>query len=150
VIIKNLPMREKAKICVFPHLLLYIFACIVFLPIALATMLPTHGLLLLAWLALVFIALIHAFVLRLGRQVYVTDHAVGFKTGVFSKDVTEIALSKIETIEIHQPFMGRMFGYGALRLRGIGSSNDFTPYVKDPTGFKNLVTDRAEQIRPAA
>jgi uncharacterized membrane protein YdbT with pleckstrin-like domain len=143
-------MKRKAKICALPYLLPYIFASIIFLPIAVATAVPTHGLLLLVWVVIVFIALVHAFVLRLGKQVYVTDHAVGFKTGVFSKDITEMSLSKIETIEIHQPFIGRMFGYGALRFRGTGASNDFTPYVKDPKGFKNIVTDRAEQTRAPA
>ena len=143
-------MKQKAKICALPYLLPYIFASIIFLPIAVATAVPTHGLLLLAWVVIVFVALVHAFVLRLGKQVYVTDHAVGFKTGVFSKDVTEMSLSKIETIEIHQPFIGRMFGYGALRFRGTGTSNDFTPYIKDPNRFKNIVTDRAEQTRAAA
>ena len=97
-----------------------------------------------------FIALIHTFVLRLGKQVYITDRAVGFKTGIFSKDVTEMSLSKIETIEIHQSIIGRMFGYGTLRFRGTGASNDFTPYIKDPNGFKNMVIARAEQIGAAA
>jgi uncharacterized membrane protein YdbT with pleckstrin-like domain len=143
-------MKQKAKICALPYLLPYIFASIIILPIAVAIAVPTHGLLLLVWVVIVFIALVHAFVLRLGKQVYVTDHAVGFKTGVFSKDITEMSLSKIETIEIHQPFIGRMFGYGALRFRGTGTSNDFTPYIKDPNRFKNIVTDRAEQTRAAA
>ena len=139
-------MKQKARISAFPYLLPYSLASIIFLPIALATMAPTHALMLLAWVMIVFVALIHSFVIRLGKQVYVTDHVVGFKTGMFTKDVTEMSLSKIETIEVHQPFMGRMFGYGALRFRGTGASNDFTPYIKDPNGFKNLVTDRAAQM----
>jgi uncharacterized membrane protein YdbT with pleckstrin-like domain len=121
-----------------------------FVPIAVATISLTHGLMLLAWVVIVFIALIHTFVLRLGKQVYITDHAVGFKTGIFSKDVTEMSLSKIETIEIHQSVIGRMFGYGTLRFHGTGVSNDFTPCIKDPNGFKNMVIARAEQIGAAA
>ena len=143
-------MKQKAKTFALPYLLPYIFASIIFLPIAVATIVPTHGLMLLAWVVLVFIALIHAFVIRLGKQVYVTDRAVGFKTGILCKDVTEMSLTKIETIEIHQPIIGRMFGYGALRFRGTGASNDFTPYIKDPNGFKNVVTDRVKQIGDAA
>ena len=143
-------MKQKARISAFPYLLRYSLASIIFLPIALATMAPTHALMLLAWVMIVFVALIHSFVIRLGKQVYVTDHAVGFKTGILSKDVTEMSLSKIETIEIHQPIIGRMFGYGALRFRGTGASNDFTPYIKDPNGFKNVVTDRVKQIGDAA
>jgi uncharacterized membrane protein YdbT with pleckstrin-like domain len=95
-------MKQKAKICALPWLLPYIIASVIFLPIAVATISPTHGLMLLAWVVIVFIALIHTFVLRLGKQVYITDRAVGFKTGILSKDVTEMSLSKIETIEIHQ------------------------------------------------
>jgi uncharacterized membrane protein YdbT with pleckstrin-like domain len=98
----------------------------------------------------VFIALIHTVVLRLGKQVYITDHAVGFKTGIFRKDVTEMSLSKIETIEIYQSIIGRMFGDGTLRFRGSGVSNDFAPYIKDPNGFKNMVISRAKQIGAAA
>ena len=143
-------MKQKAKICALPWLLPYIIASVIFVPIAVATISPTHGLMLLAWVVIVFIALIHTFVLRLGKQVYLTDHAVGFKTGVFSKDVTEMSLSKIETIEIHQSIIGRMFGYGTLRFHGTGVSNDSTPYIKDPNGFKNMVIARAEQVGAAA
>ena len=95
-------MKQKAKISALPWLLPYIIASVIFVPIAVATISPSHGLLLLAWVVIVFIALVQTFVLRLGKQVYITDHAVGFKTGIFSKDVTEMSLSKIETIEIHQ------------------------------------------------
>lgn len=143
-------MKQKAKICALPWLLPYIIACVIFLPIAVATISPTHGLMLLAWVMILFIALIHTLVLRLGRQVYITDHAVGFKTGIFRKDVTEMSLSKIETIEIHQSIIGRMLGYGTLRFHGTGVSNDFTPHIKDPNGFKNMVMARAEQIGAAA
>jgi uncharacterized membrane protein YdbT with pleckstrin-like domain len=143
-------MKQKAKICTLPWLLPYIIASVIFVPIAVATISPTHGLMLLAWVVILFIALIHIFVLRLGKQVYITDHAVGFKTGIFSKDVTEMSLNKIETIEIHQSILGRMFGYGTLRFRGTGFSNDFTPRIKDPNGFKNMVIARAEQIGAAA
>jgi len=58
--------------------------------------------------------------------------------------------SKIETIEIHQSIIGRMFGYGTLRFHGTGVSNDSTPYIKDPNGFKNMVIARAEQVGAAA
>jgi Bacterial PH domain len=61
-----------------------------------------------------------------------------------------MSLSKIETIEIHQSIMGRMFGYGTLRFRGTRVSNDFPPYIKEPNGFKNMVVARAEQIGAAA
>jgi membrane protein YdbS with pleckstrin-like domain len=88
-------MKQKAKICALPWLMPYVIASVIFAPIAVATISPTHGLMLLAWVMIVFIALIHTFVLRLGRQVYITDHAVGFKTGIFRKDVTEMSLSKI-------------------------------------------------------
>lgn len=111
------------------------------------------------WLALAVavIALIIAFyewlVLRCIEQ-GVTNHRVIRKTGVISRQSTELRLASIETVDLRQSFWGRIFRYGNVEITGRGETAMFLERVADPIGVKRAIetaySGYAEGVRAGA
>jgi len=80
------------------------------------------------------------FVVGATTEFAVTDHRVIVKRGIFSLHTIEIALDKIESVDVDQTLLGRMLGYGTVTIRGVGSSWDPIPQIADPIAFRNAIT----------
>ncbi len=52
----------------------------------------------------------------------VTNRRVVRKTGIMSRETTELRLASIETIDLRQSAWGRLFGYGDVVLTGRGET----------------------------
>jgi uncharacterized membrane protein YdbT with pleckstrin-like domain len=57
--------------------------------------------------------------------------------GWIARNTTEILLSKIESVHVHQSLFGRMFGYGTLAIQGTGGLSDPFCYVPAPFEFRD-------------
>jgi uncharacterized membrane protein YdbT with pleckstrin-like domain len=77
------------------------------------------GLLLLAALAT-----IGPFIRYKTSEFAVTNKRVIVKDGFLRRRSLELNLSKIESVAVNQGLVGRLFGYGTLRVRGTGSTNE--------------------------
>jgi uncharacterized membrane protein YdbT with pleckstrin-like domain len=108
-------------------------------------------------LAVAVIALIIAFyewlVLRCIEQ-GVTNHRVIRKTGVISRQSTELRLASIETVDLRQSFWGRIFRYGNVEITGRGETAMFLQRLADPIGVKRAIetaySGHAEHMRAGA
>ncbi|HEX6614519.1 MAG TPA: PH domain-containing protein [Rhodanobacteraceae bacterium] len=93
-------------------------------------------------LAVAIIALAIAFydwlVLRSIEQ-GVTNHRVIRKTGVVSRQSTELRLASIETVDLRQSFWGRIFRYGSVEITGRGETAMFLERLADPIGVKRAI-----------
>ena len=69
----------------------------------------------------------------------VTNKRVIFKTGIISRKSEEMKISSIETVEIVQSVMGRVFGFGTLVVTGRGISNLVFKSVNDPMDVKRKI-----------
>lgn len=67
-----------------------------------------------------------------------TTNRVVAKTGFISRRVSEIALGKIESTDIDQGVIGRLFGFGDLVIQGSGGREASTP------GLGRILQFRAE------
>jgi len=103
-------------------------------------LLPLHGL----GLILLLLAPIWVWYLSKSFELSMDDKSVRFRKGFLSKKVYSMAIRQIESIELRQSLGGRIFNYGALRFRGTGASNDYTPIIKDPEAFKSEVERRMQ------
>lgn len=65
----------------------------------------------------------------------ITSTRLILKTGVIGRDSRDINVRKIEEIEIHQSFLGRIFGYGTLIIRGEGMDAIELPPIARPRVF---------------
>ena len=99
------------------------------------------------------IALYEWLVLRSIEQ-GVTNHRVFRKTGVVSRQSTELRLASIETVDLRQSFWGRILGFGSIEITGRGETAMFLQRLDDPIGVKRAIetaySQYAESIRAGA
>lgn len=69
----------------------------------------------------------------------VTNKRVIYKTGIISRKSEEMKLGSIETVEIDQGILGRMLGYGNIRVTGRGTSDVLFRAVDDPMAVKRQI-----------
>jgi uncharacterized membrane protein YdbT with pleckstrin-like domain len=92
---------------------------------------PTLGLTL-------FLALYEYLRLRFIEQ-GVTNKRVILKTGIVSRRTEEMKLSSIETVEIDQGIVGRLFGFGTVKVTGRGISDVVFARIDDPMAVKRQI-----------
>jgi hypothetical protein len=78
----------------------------------------------------------------------VTTRRVVVKTGVASRRTIEMLLNKVETIEVAEPGMGRMLGYGSITLIGTGGTSEQFHKIAKPLVFRNEVQQQIEALTP--
>jgi len=72
-------------------------------------------------------------------EIAVTNNRVIGKKGIIRRQTYEYGLNKIESIEVKQSILGRIFSYGDIVLIGSGSSNLIIPAIKNPEEFKKQI-----------
>ncbi|WP_052445048.1 PH domain-containing protein [Chromohalobacter japonicus] len=65
-----------------------------------------------------------------------TNKRVILKTGIISRNTQEMKLTSIETVEIRQGILGRILGYGTMKVTGRGVSDVEMKYLDDPMSVK--------------
>lgn len=66
-------------------------------------------------------AAISTIIKKLTLEQAVTNKRVIQKTGLISRNIEEMRLSKIETVEFNQSILGRVMGMGTVRITGVQS-----------------------------
>ena len=69
----------------------------------------------------------------------VTNKRVILKRGIISRQTEEMKISSIETVEIIQGVMGRVFGYGNIKVTGRGISDLMFVKINDPMDVKRKI-----------
>ena len=94
------------------------------------------------WLIFPIIGLIKLFFIENG----LTSNRVIFKSGIIGRDTEEMRLSKIETVEIKQGIIGRIFGFGNVIITGTGTSSVVFRYVSNPINVKKEIESQLDKI----
>ncbi|MCW2120033.1 PH domain-containing protein [Flavobacterium sp. 7A] len=66
----------------------------------------------------------------------ITNRRVIIKTGLISRYSFEMNLSKIESINVDQGILGRILGYGSIRIVGSGGTKEIFPNILNPLEFR--------------
>ena len=66
----------------------------------------------------------------------ITNRRVIIKTGLISRKTFEMNLSKIESVNVDQTIMGRILGYGTIRIVGSGGTKEEFPTIQKPLEFR--------------
>ncbi len=69
----------------------------------------------------------------------VTNKRVILKRGIISRRTEEMKISSIETVEIIQGVIGRVFGYGNIKVTGRGLSDLIFIKINDPMDVKRKI-----------
>jgi uncharacterized membrane protein YdbT with pleckstrin-like domain len=79
----------------------------------------------------------------------VTNMRVLVKIGYMSRRTWEMGFSKIESVGVEEPVLGRMLGYGTVVLRGVGGTPEPFDNINHPIEFRKHLQQQIESS-PAA
>ena len=79
---------------------------------------------------------------RLTTETDVTDRRVVHKTGFIKRRTFEIALDKIESVDVEQTILGRIFNYGDVTIMGVGEGKQTISTIASPLAFRSAITAR--------
>ena len=85
---------------------------------------------------------LRAWFIRWMTEIVVTDRRVIYVHGLIQRHSIEVHMDKIESVDVDQSVLGRMFDYGDVTIRGTGSTMEPLRGVDRPIAFRNEVTAR--------
>ncbi len=80
---------------------------------------------------------------RATSEFVITNRRVVIKVGWFNHDAFEMNLSKIESVNVSQPLIGRILGYGTIIIIGTGGSKELFHNISKPKEFKRKFMEYA-------
>jgi uncharacterized membrane protein YdbT with pleckstrin-like domain len=90
--------------------------------------------------------LILAYLKYISTELAITNKRVIAKFGFISRRTVEINLGKIESIQVQQGILGRIFNYGSLVVSGAGNPQAPVPGISDPMTFRRAFTETQEKM----
>jgi uncharacterized membrane protein YdbT with pleckstrin-like domain len=96
------------------------------------------------------IVLLAGSIRRNATEMAVTTRRVVVKTGLASRRTIEMLLNKVETIEVSEPGMGRVLGYGSITMIGTGGTSEGFHKIAHPLEFRNAAQLEIEKMTPGA
>jgi uncharacterized membrane protein YdbT with pleckstrin-like domain len=98
-------------------------------------------------LLLPLLSLLQNVIIWTSRQYVVTDWRVIQVSGVFSKEVTDSSLEKVNDVKLDQSFLGRLFDYGDLEILTASELgvNRFT-HVGQPVHLKTAMLNAKDKL----
>jgi uncharacterized membrane protein YdbT with pleckstrin-like domain len=79
---------------------------------------------------------------RLTTETDVTNRRVVHKTGFITRKTFEMALDKIESVDVDQSISGRILDYGNVTILGVGEGRQTIRTIASPLAFRNAITAR--------
>jgi uncharacterized membrane protein YdbT with pleckstrin-like domain len=72
----------------------------------------------------------------------VTNLRVVHKTGFIKRRTFEMSLDKVESVDVNQSILGRIFNYGNVTILGVGEGRETISTIASPLEFRNFITAR--------
>jgi uncharacterized membrane protein YdbT with pleckstrin-like domain len=72
----------------------------------------------------------------------VIDRRVIYARGFIPRHTVEVNMDKIESVDVDQSVLGRIFDYGDVTIMGTGTTHEPLRNVDRPIAFRNEVTAR--------
>ena len=80
------------------------------------------------------------------RKYVVTSYRVIQLAGVFSKNITDSSMEKVNDVKLSQSFLGRMFGYGDIEILTASDLGvNLFKRIGNPVKFKTAMLNAKEQ-----
>jgi uncharacterized membrane protein YdbT with pleckstrin-like domain len=73
------------------------------------------------------------------EEYYLTNKRLIIKKGIFSDNITDIPIEKLEGINLVQGFLGSLFNYGTICLLGLGGSRPCLIAVERPQMLRRKI-----------
>lgn len=92
-----------------------------------------------AVLALALLAALHAWFTRWIIEVAVTNRRVIYKEGFLRRRTVEMNMTKVESVDVEQSILGRLLGFGSIRVRGTGQGIENIPPIASPLELRSTI-----------
>lgn len=79
---------------------------------------------------------------RFTTETDVTNLRVVHKTGFIKRRTFEMALDKVESVDVDQTILGRILNYGDVTIRGVGEGVETIKTIASPLAFRSSITTR--------
>jgi uncharacterized membrane protein YdbT with pleckstrin-like domain len=79
---------------------------------------------------------------RFTTETDVTNMRVVHKTGFIKRRTFEMALDKVESVDVNQSILGRILNYGDVTIQGVGEGRENITTIGAPLDFRNHITAR--------
>jgi hypothetical protein len=96
------------------------------------------------------VAFLRLMIRKWSTEIGVTSHRFVERYGLLSMHTNEIALPNIEGVRVNQSILGRIFGFGIVRIEGTGVDSVTTPNIADPVGFVRAIQTAKEHVATRA
>ncbi len=83
-------------------------------------------------------------------ELAVTTRRVFVKHGFIRRQTIEMNLGKVESIQVEQGVLGRLFNFGTLVFAGTGTSHAPLAGIADPMGFRRAFIEAQDSGKAAA
>jgi uncharacterized membrane protein YdbT with pleckstrin-like domain len=90
--------------------------------------------------AAAIIAFIPGWFKRWTTEIAVTDRRIILKRGLIRRHTVEMNMQKVESVDVDQTLIGRLFDYGNVTIRGTGSSFEKLRMIDAPLKLRTTVT----------
>ncbi len=108
------------------------------------------GLVLLPAFGLGLIFLIMAYVRYKTTELAITTKRVIVKFGLIRRRTIEININKVESIQVDQEILGRVFNFGTLVISGAGNPQAPVAGISSPMDFRRAFIEAQDQARTGA
>lgn len=108
------------------------------------------GILLLPVLGIGLYFLIKAFVRYKTTELAITSKRVIVKFGFIRRSTVEININKVESIQVDQEILGRLFNFGTLIIAGAGDPQAPIPGISAPMEFRKAFIEAQDQAKSGA
>jgi uncharacterized membrane protein YdbT with pleckstrin-like domain len=95
-----------------------------------------------AVIALAALALLQAWFVRWITELAITSNRVIYKRGFLLRYTAEMNMDKVETVNVEQSLLGRLFDYGSIRVLGTGQGIENLDNIASPIRLRNAIIAR--------
>jgi len=125
------------------HWILYVPAIILGVVGAVSSLFGPPGWVISAICLLVALILaLRAWFIRWMTEIVVTDRRVIYVHGFIQRDSIEVHMNQIESVDVDQTILGRLFDYGDVTIRGTETTYEPLRGVDRPIALRNEITAR--------
>jgi uncharacterized membrane protein YdbT with pleckstrin-like domain len=89
-----------------------------------------------------FVGFVRAWFRRWTTEIAVTDRRIILKRGFIRRHTIEMNMQKVESVDVDQTRIGRIFDYGSVTIRGTGSSFESIRMIDAPLKLRATITAR--------
>jgi uncharacterized membrane protein YdbT with pleckstrin-like domain len=86
------------------------------------------------------VVFVPAWLRRWSTEIAVTDRRIILKRGFVRRHTVEMNMNKVESVDVDQTLIGRIFDYGNVTIRGTGSSFEKLRMIDSPLKLRTTVS----------